>query len=640
MKTMAKIEAKKRPADVAALAARIAVGAELPVLMMTAAHLTGDYSQLRDDTRPVPVFGVLKGSGSEARQLELINTSALRVAEFMLQNREVPSLTFDTLHRVASWATGQESEKFVPLFLEEVVSDRDLRRPEWVKDRIAPDRPFSVGIVGGGESGIILSTRLREAGVSHTIYEKNNELGGTWLENDYPGCRVDINSFLYSYASGDHIWSEYFGQQQEVLSYLQAFARNHDVYANARLGVRVQEAKWDSESARWLLSLMTEAGPEHAEHNVLVFAVGQLNDPAVPDIVGRDDFSGPAFHSARWDHSIDFTGKTVGVIGTGASACQFIPKLANVAGKVKIFCRTSTWLLPTEELHEPVSDATQWLMKSLPAYRRWYRASKILMHAAGMLERITVDPAYGASEFAVSHANAQLRTGFETWMRSQFDDRPDLEPVIIPDSPVGAKRILRDNGTWIRTLKRDNVEMVTEPIRAMSARGIECAGGQAHDCDILIYGTGFRASRFLAPVHVVGRDGADLNAIWDDDPRAYLGMAIPQFPNMFTMYGPNTNLVVHGGSMILFSELSVKYILEAVRKLLVNEHSAFEVRQDIFDDYNNRVDETNATRAWGFSDVSSWYKNSKGRVTQNYPFSIFEYWQRTSQVDDSAFDWR
>ena len=625
--------------DLDALAARIAAGAELPVLLMTAAHLGGDFSALRHDNRPVPVFGVLKPSGSEQEQERLRTDASRIVAAFVSSGRAAPPLTFDVLHRVANWATGADSERFVPLFQEEMVLDRDLRAPGWTKERVAPDRPFSVGVVGGGESGIILSTRLRQAGVNHRLYDKNAELGGTWLENDYPGCRVDINSYLYSYASGPRVWSEYYGQQAEVLAYLQDFARTHGVYDNARLGARVTEARWDASAAKWRLTIRADGAIEVAEHDVLVFAVGQLNDPALPDIPGRDSFGGPAFHSARWDHQADLQGKTVGVIGTGASACQFIPRLAETAGRVKIFVRTPTWLLPTEELHESVADTAQWLMREVPAYHRWYRASKILMHAPGMLDRVTVDPAFGASEAALSAANAQLRDGFEAWMRPQLGDRVDLADVVIPASPVGAKRILRDNGTWIRTLRRDDVEVVSTPIRSIDTTGVEMEDGSRHDCDALIYGTGFRASRFLAPVHVIGRDGADLNRIWDDDPRAYLGMAIPQFPNLFTMYGPNTNLVVHGGSMILFSELSTKLLLGILHRMLADEHATVEVRQDVFDEYNKRVDATNAVRAWGFSSVNSWYKNSKGRVTQNYPFSIFEYWHRTSRLEEDAFNW-
>ena len=625
--------------DVDALAARIAAGAELPVLMMTAAHLTGDYSLLRHDTRPLPVFGVLKPVGDDAAQAALMATAARQVAAFVLSGQPVPPLSFDVLHRIAGWATGADSERFVPLFQEEMVFDRDLREPRWRKERVAPDRPFSVGIVGGGESGIILSARLRQAGVHHVVYDKNADLGGTWLENDYPGCRVDINSYLYSYASGPRVWSEYYGQQGEVLAYLQEFARAHGVYDQARLGARVAEARWDEAAARWRLSVEAGGASESAEHDLLVFAVGQLNEPALPRIVGRDSFAGPAFHSARWDHDIDFAGKTVGVIGTGASACQFIPRLADMAARVRIFCRTSTWLLPTEELHEPVAEATRWLMDAVPAYHRWYRGSKILMHAPGMLERITVDPAYGASETALSAVNAQLRGDFEAWMRPQMGERSDLEGVVIPSSPVGAKRILRDNGTWIRTLRRDDVEVVSGAIDAITPAGVRTADGTEHGCDVLVYGTGFNATRFLAPVHVVGRDGADLNATWGDDPRAYLGMAIPRFPNMFTMYGPNTNLVVHGGSMILFSELSAKLVLGVVHKMLAEDVATVEVRPDAFEEYNERVDATNATRAWGFSAVNSWYKNSKGRVTQNYPFSIFEYWQRTAAIDEAAFRW-
>ncbi|UFN50098.1 NAD(P)/FAD-dependent oxidoreductase [Roseomonas sp. OT10] len=623
---------------VALLEGHIRAGAELPVLLMATAHLTGDHSLLTPGRKPGAVFGKLRCEVEPAERETILAACVERLRAFLAAGAPVPPLTFDVLHRIAAWAVGKEIEPFVPLLAEEMVlGGQDPRRPGWSKARIAPDRPFSVGIVGGGESGIIAAIRLAQAGIPYTLYEKNDALGGTWLENRYPGCRVDINSYVYSYASAPVVWPEYFGQQPDVLAYLQDVARRHGVDEQTRLNCAVRAARWDEAASAWKLRLSQDGAEVVRTHQAVIFAVGQLNRPALPDIPGRDEFAGPAFHSARWDHATDLDGKDVGVIGTGASACQFIPKLAERARSVRVFARTTTWLLPTPELHEAVPDSARWLMANLPAYQPWYRASMLMMQGPGLLDRITHDPAYPASETAISESNDALRASLQGWIEAQIADRPDLRDALIPDSPVGAKRILRDNGAWIRALRRDNLRVVRTRIERIVPGGLVTTDGEHHRLDALIYGTGFQAARFLHPMTITGRGGVDLHEYWGANPRAYLGLTVPNFPNMFVMYGPNTNLVVHGGSIILFSELSAKYILSALRCLLEDGARSLEVRDGIHETYNARVDETNARRAWGWSGVSSWYKNSEGRVTQNFPFTIAEYWQRTDRFEPGEY---
>jgi 4-hydroxyacetophenone monooxygenase len=263
-----------------------------------------------------------------------------------------------------------------------------------------------------------------------------------------------------------------------------------------------------------------------------------------------------------------------------------------------------------------------------------------MMQGPGLLDRVTLDPSFPASEIAISEANDGLRAAFQNWMEPQIADRPDLREAVIPNSPVGAKRILRDNGSWIRTLKRANVETVRTRIEKIAPGGVVTADGRLHPLDVLIYGTGFQASNFLAPIEIIGRDGRNLHRCWNENPRAYIGGTVPGFPNMFMIYGPNTNLVVHGGSVILFSELSAKYVLNAVLALLESGKRSVDVTEEAFETYNARVDETNARRAWGYSSVNSWYKNKEGRVTQNYPFTISEYWQRTNRFDKDDYRFR
>jgi 4-hydroxyacetophenone monooxygenase len=615
-------------------------GADLPVLLMTTAHSTGNLSVLRKEWRPVDVLGVAKCDVSEQEQDRIRRECTWLLADHRRSGGARPVRpTYDFLRAVGDWFLGSGIEPYIPLLAEELVFDTDdLRRPLWCKNRIAPARSLHVAIVGAGESGIVLGVRLKQAGIPFTIYEKNADVGGTWLENSYPGCRVDINSFVYSYAFAPHLWPDYFGMRGDVLSYLQRVAKENGLYEHVRFGTEIEDASWNQETQLWDLSLRCEGQAEAVSRDVVVFAVGQLNRPKLPDMPGVNAFGGASFHSAKWDYSVDMNGKSVGVIGTGASACQFIPQVAEVAQKVTVFARTATWLLPTPELHERVAGSARWLLENVSGYAQWYRAGLLMLQTPGLLEHVIVDQEYAPDERAVSPNNDLVRQQLQGWLEPQIADRPDLRDAVIPDSPVGAKRILRDNGTWVKTLKRSNVEVVRTQIAEVTEDGIKCADGSRHKFDVILYGTGFHASKFLFPIKVTGVGGASLHERWGEGARAYLGMTVPDFPNMFCMYGPNTNLVVHGGSIVMFSELTAKYIVDALRVLLERGERTMDVRSDVFEDYNRRVDEANRARAWGFSKVNSWYKDVRGRVGQNYPFTAAEYYQRTNSVVTADFN--
>lgn len=620
-------------ADDATLAKHLPA-ADLPALLMTVAHLTGDYTVLRPEWRPqVQLSGIAAIEGTDDEVAAIRAECLRRLAAFRDSSAPVvPRPTHDQIARMAEWLVGPVAEHYVPLIAEELIATgADPREPTWTKDAIDARRDFHVAIIGAGESGLATAFRLQQAGIPFTIYEKNSEVGGTWLENDYPGCRVDINSFYYSYAFARRTWRDYYSTAADVREYLKSVAIDAGLYERIRFNTRVESATWDEDAGMWQLALTHKGDRETAHGHMTVFAVGQLNRPLLPDIAGRESFHGPAFHSAEWDHTVDFTGKRVAVIGTGASAVQFIKELARKNCDVTVFARTTNWLLPTPDLTAPVSESTAWLLEHVPNYALWYRAALVMVQAVGFLDDIAVDPAYPPTEKAVSARNDELRAAITAWMEPQFADRPDLRDVIIPDSPVGAKRIIRDNGDWIATLKRDNVTVLRDPIEAITPAGIRTTDGAEREFDVIIYGTGFRAAEFLMPVRVTGRNGADLHARWQDDARAYLGATIPDFPNLFCMYGPNTNLVVYG-SIIMFSELTANYIVDAARTLLEGGHKALDVRRDVYDSFNERVDERNRNLTFGFSSVNSWYKNSRGRVTQNYPFHAYDFWRRTHEL--------
>lgn len=614
-------------------------GADLPTLLMTTAHTTGDLSVLRDGWRPVDVLGVAVCNVSEEEKASIREECYRRLADHNKRGGRPPArLTYDLLRGIGEWFLGSSIEPLIPLLAEELIFDgHDLRRPQWKKETIAPDRPFHVAIVGAGESGIIAAVRFKQAGIPFTIYEKNGDVGGTWLENHYPGCRVDINSFVYSYASAPRVWQDYFGLRNETLSYLQQVAKDNGLYEHTKFGSEIAEAVWSDKGQVWNLTVNSAGKTETVSANMIVFAVGQLNRPKLPEIDGIGSFKGEAFHSAQWNHDLNFEGKRVGVVGTGASACQFIPQIANVAAKVTVFARTATWLLPTPSLHERVEGSERWLLENLPGYAQWYRGSLLMLQTPGILEHVVVDPNYAASEQAVSESNNFVRQELQQWLETQIEDRPDLREAIVPNSPVGSKRILRDNGTWAKTLKRDNVDVVREKISEITPSGIGCADGNNHEFDVIVYGTGFHASKFLFPIKVRGANGSSLQNAWKDGARAYLGMTIPQFPNMFCMYGPNTNLVVHGASIVMFSELTAKYIVDAVRVMLEKGVGMMDVREEVFSDYDRRLDEANRARAWGYSKVNNWYKDANGRVGQNYPFTAAEFYQRTNAVVAADF---
>ncbi len=418
-----------------------------------------------------------------------------------------------------------------------------------------------------------------------------------------------------------------------LLDYFRGVADGCGLRPLIRFGTEVTSVELDEATTTWSLQLVTDDGREEAlEVQAVVSAVGQLNRPSLPDILGVERFEGPAFHSARWDHDVELAGKRVVVIGTGASAAQLIPVVAEQAADLTIFQRTPAWFIPTPDYHDPVAPEVQWLFRNVPGYANWYRFWIFWRNVEGLMPAATVDPSWDGGERSVSEVNDLMRQLLAGYIEAEFADRPDLLAHVVPDYPPFAKRFIRDNGIWARTLKRDDVHLVTEHIAEIVPDGVRTVDGTVHPADVIIYGTGFQASDFLTPMKVVGRGGVDLHARWGGDARAYLGITLPGFPSFFLLYGPNTNIVVNG-SIIFFSECEVHYVLGCVRALFETGARALDPRPEAHDAYNERVDAENLRMAWGVSSVHSWYKNRTGRSAQNWPFSLLEYWQLTREPD-------
>ena len=616
--------------------------AYLPALLIALAHALGDLSLLRPDLRPDPTRVQEPAAGLTREQRDAARELAVEALRLLAEQPVLaaPAMDDATLRTMFSFLIGQPvAEDYFELLHEELgLSDEDVRAPAWHKSAIDADRPFTVVIVGAGMSGLAAAHRLGQAGVPFVILEKNSDVGGTWFENRYPGARVDVPNHLYSYSFFQRRdWPQRFTEQELLLDYFRDTADALDLRKHIRFGTEVLDATFREEEGHWEVRVVGHDGHEETLiANVVVSAVGQLNRPKLPDIRGRSSFAGPSFHSAQWDPSVDLRGKRVAVIGTAASGIQLIPAIAGIVAELHVYQRTPNWCMPTPEYYGDTPAGMQWLLDNVPTYSEWYRLSLFWRLSEGMLAAARVDPEWPQDGGSVSAMNDGLRSLLVQYLESQFEDTPELLAQVVPPFPPLAKRMLLDNGIWATTLKREHVELVTDDIDEITATGV-VAGGVARDVDVILYATGFHASEFLSPMRVRGRDGSELHDRWNGDARAYLGLTVPGFPNLFCMYGPNTNLVANG-SIIFFSECAVQYVLSAVRRLLEQGVNAFDCRSDVHDAYNVAVDEANGRMAWGAATVNTWYRNAHGRIAQNWPFTLLEYWQRTREFDPADYE--
>ncbi len=619
---------------------RLLDAADLPSLLAALAHATGDPGLVPGDLWLNPDLALQPDGGWDEQQVERARDLAARGIERVVARVGGRAGPADEL--VASlidWLTGADLDVgYRRMLAEELAVTGDLRVPEPIGGDGWPpiDADHPVAVIGAGMSGILAAHRLKQAGVDCVVLEKNGDVGGTWLENTYPGCRVDVFNHVYSYAGEQRPdWPEYHSSQPVLLDYFQDCARRWGIHDRLRFGTGVDAMSWDEQARRWTLQL---DGGKAVTAGAVVSAVGQLNRPLIPRIEGTDDFAGEKFHSSSWRHDIDWDGLRVAVIGTGASALQFIPHLAEEAAHVTVFQRTPPWLIPRPVYHEPLAEGLLELFRLIPGYAHWFRLRLFWCTHEGTVGALRRDPAWdGPLDQAVSRRNEETRRLLTLYLRSQFGDRPDLLSKVVPDYPVGSKRVVLDNGIWASTLKRPNVELVSDGIERIEPAGVRGADGRLHTVDVIVFGTGFRASEFLMPMRVTGRSGADLHQTWAGDARAYNGVCVPGFPNLFCIYGPNTNIVVNG-SIIYFAECATHYMVECLRLLASQGAAAMDCRPDAYDRYAARMDEHNSQMAWGISPVNSWYKSPSGRIAQNWPLPLVDYWRQTRLPDPADFE--
>jgi 4-hydroxyacetophenone monooxygenase len=616
--------------------------AELPSLMPALAYLTGDTSLVASELRP-PANGssvVLAAQGGMTPAQQAL--ARRRAHDALIAFRDGGCVPAPPPARLAdqrpllTFMTGDVDDRYLPMLAFELGLPADADAPDWTKDAIAAGRDFRVAVIGAGMSGLAVAYRLLQAGVDFVVFERNDDVGGVWLENNYPGCRLDTSNFCYSYSFLQRDdWPHQYSLGTEIREYFEDASRKLGLREHIRFGTPVRAARFDEAAGQWLVTVDAGGRGQTERFSAVISATGQLNQPNMPDIEGAATFGGCSFHSARWDHDVDLRGKRVGVIGSGASGYQVVPSIAGEVTEMRLFLRNPPWTVPTPNYHAGLAPGLAWLFRVVPYYHRWFRFYQFWTSVEGRRDFAAVDPDWHEPG-SVSAKNQQLRETLTRHLMAEYAGRPDLQRVMIPRHPPYGKRMLRDNGVWARTLKQPNVTVVGEPIERITPGGIVTADGTEHELDVIVYCTGFQAWRFLGTIDVTGRGEADLHQRWGQDPSAYLGVTVPGFPNLFCLYGPNTNLVVNG-SIVMFSECAVHYVMDCLRLLLGRGDQVMDLRPEVLQSYQAVLDEANAAMAWGVEGVDNWYKSPTGRVSQNWPLATIEYWDLTRAADPSHY---
>lgn len=614
--------------------------ANLPVLLGALAVLTGQDRWIKAPYLPTPPPGL--GDHDSGGFDEVVRQQIIDEATEVLRAWRDGTETFghtppepDRLALVLSVMLGET----IPAEYGRLLGEEMGIYPRHTEPSAPIDPTFRVIIVGAGVSGLAMAIRLGQAGVDYLVVDKNTEVGGTWHENVYPGCGVDTPSHLYALSFDPKPdWSSYFAPQSELARYWRTLAERHGVLEHIRLGTRVRTAIFDEHTNRWHLTVESAGGAsETLTADVVVSAVGLLNQPSVPDLPGLGAFRGSIAHTAQWDPDVDPAGKRIAVVGTGASAMQFVPTSAETAEHVTVFQRTPQWATPHPLKGRAVSSAFQFLSEHVPFYLAWYRARLFWRMGDKVWGLLQVDPDYPHLGRAVNKANDKLRRHLTAYIEHELDGRPDLIAKSVPDYPPYGKRMLIDAG-WFRTLRRDNVTLVTAPIATVTAEGVRTADGTEHPADILVLATGFKAVDVLASMDVRGRGGRTLREVWGEgDGRAYLGITVPGFPNFFCLYGPNTN-TGHGGTVIASTEMQVQYVTAMIAALIDNNWASVEVRQDVHDAYNRELDAALAQTVWDFGGTTTYYRNDRGRIVTNSPWRYIDYWKRVHEPQLSDFE--
>ncbi len=476
----------------------------------------------------------------------------------------------------------------------------------------------SVGIIGAGPGGLALGILLARAGFhDFTIFDREDDVGGTWRINTYPGLACDVKSHLYSYSFDlNPHWSRLWSGQPEILAYFQRCADKYGLRPHLRLRTEISSARWDPGERRWCLT--TSAGERH-QFGVIVSAVGLFTRPLFPDLIEEEPFSGTVMHSSRWDHSVGLRGARVAVLGTGSTASQLVPELAQVADRVYSVQRSPTWILPKPDRR--YTRRERWVFAHVPLAKRLYRTRLWLRSEANI----------AVIENGSDKTHEFTAVALDLLERSVGDE--ELRRKLTPDHPMGCKRLVFSSD-YLPALARPNVEVLASPARCLRARSLVTEDGTERDVDVVVCATGYAAADYLGELDVVGEDGATLRDAWRDGPQAYLGMAVPGFPNFFMLYGPNTN--VGSNSVIFMLEAQARYVVKALKHLRRKRKTYIAVRPSALAEFVAKVDRWMVGTVWT-TRCSNYFRSANGRVVTQWPRSARSFWGMTRRFKPADF---
>jgi len=609
--------------------------ADIRCLLMVLVHMTGDQRWLEPPYKPKRDVRLIPdpGAGVPAHIQAEIRAAVVKLFAHGNPQPVITDPADELILKMMRACLGENvAGEYAPLMREEMgFVPREARWSRRPADRALAQH--HVLIVGAGVCAIALAVALGHLGIPYTIVEKNAELGGTWYVNRYPGCGVDTPNHSYSYSFGPrNAWTRYFCQREELLDYLKKVAAEYGIREHLRLNTRLTASRWDEDRRRWISTLKTTDGEAIFESTVLVSAIGQLNDPSRAHFEGEEDFQGLILHSALWSDDIKIDGKRVAVIGTGATSMQLVPSIADRVASVTVFQRTAQWARPVKGYCDPITEGAQWLLAHLPFYVQWYRFNMFWRYGDGLLPFLRKDPTWPHPDRAVNKSNDRHREELTDFILSELKGRPDLIEKCVPTYPPYGKRILLDNG-WFRTLTKPNVELVNDSIDRFTNDGILTVDGKERPFDVIVIATGFKVTEMAARLNITGRNGRTLRDSWaNDNPTAYLGLTVPDFPNLFCMLGPNSG-PAHGGSVIFQSECQSRYISSCLVEMIEGGIAAIDVRHDVHDDYVRRVDVEHEAMIWTHPGMTTYYRNKSGRVFSAMPWRFVDYWAMTHDAD-------
>jgi 4-hydroxyacetophenone monooxygenase len=533
----------------------------------------------------------------------------------------------DLMRKMLSTDVGEPvAEEFIPMLMEQMGFEKQQPRRN-IPGRKLPPKDFKVLVIGAGLTGLLAGIKLGEAGYDYQIIEKNHDIGGTWLENIYPGAAVDTPSHFYSYSFElNPDWSHYTPTGPEFQQYLLNVTEKYQLRKNITFNTKVTDLIFDEASNKWRVTVEDSNGKRIIEANAVINAHGPVNRWSFPNIPGLKDFKGPYMHTAGWDPKVDLKGKRIAMFGTGASAAQLGPKVAPDAAHLTVFQRSKHWVMPNHFIEVP--DAARWAMRYIPHYAEWFRFRAFWFAADGLFSNIQVDPNWPNKDVSVSAHNEAIRQYCLGNYEQKLANRPDLKEKLIPDYPVFSKRIVMDIG-WLNMMVRDNVSLENAQVERVEPNGIRMKDGRLIEVDAILFATGFNIAKMIGNLHIVGRDGRDLGEEWgEDNPSSYLGVTVPGYPNYFLTVGPNS-APNHAGGQNIISETQINYIIECLDILIDRNAKVLEPTNAAYERWNNQVAEDLKGLIWSLPKAHSYYRNSKGRVFLSCPYRLVDYWKMT-----------